>query len=373
MPIQTSTGHSYVAERWEKGFHDCSLFNIICVAVLPCILSFCGLIGNTISMLIFWPDRHKSASSVLLLQLAVVDSLVLVIWSILCVTWVLEYFTDNPPAIITKLAPYTYKYGWPTAILIQMIACWLIVYITVQRYVAVCHPHKMRLVGSVRVAWIQLAVLVLFCAFFIIPRYLEVDIITLENGDIEMVDSWLITNHAYQLWYSVAYYLVSFIIPFFLLISFTAALIRKLKKMGVKLMINPMQPSMASVTPSMTNGHAVSDKTKNQQAKTQLTDKEKSISLSLIVVDIVFLICQPIQPIRSFCEFLLPPEKKKCGTPYFYYESLTATGIFINSSINFVIFCLCSKGFRRKLFQRLCSWLQAKPKSGLRHKGNTVC
>ena len=82
--------------------------------------------------------------------------------------------------------------------------------------------------------------------------------------------------------------------------------------------------------------------------------KENNITLSLIVVDIVFLICQPIHPIRSFCEFLLPAEKKVCGTPYSYYESLTATGYFINSSVNFVIFCLCSKGFRRKLFQKLC-------------------
>ena len=360
MESEASAVHSIVAYRYHKGFDDCSIFTIISAAILPCILSFCGLIGNTISMLVFWPDRHKSASSVLLLQLAVVDSLVLIIWSILCVAWVLEYFTDNPPTIVTELAPYKTKYGWATAILIQMISCWLIVYITVQRYVAVCHPHKMRMLGSVRVAWIQLAALVIFCVLFNIPHYMKVDIITLKNGEIRMVDSWLVTDPIFNLWYSLAYYLVSFIFPFALLIFFTTAATLQFRKSKMKVKIKPnLTRQCMTLTTISSQSSAVSGTTKVHRASENhpiqiQSSKQENITLSLIVVDIVFLICQPIHPIRSFTEYFLPPDKKECGTPYSYFESLTATGIFVNSSINFVIFCLCSKGFRRKVFQAIC-------------------
>ena len=68
--------------------------------------------------------------------------------------------------------------------MIQMIAAYLIVYITAQRYVAVCHPHKMRIVSSVRMTWLQLAVLIAVSILFNIPRPMEVYVVVGEDGQV---------------------------------------------------------------------------------------------------------------------------------------------------------------------------------------------
>ena len=372
---ETTTVNSFFAQRYPRGYNDCSLFAILGVAVLPCILTFIGLIGNALIMLVFWQDRRKSAMYVLLLQLAVVDSLVLVIWSFLVVTWVFTYFIDNPPTVLTTLDPYITKYGWPTGSLIQPIAIWLIVFISMQRYVAVCHPHKMRLISSVRVAWIQLAALVTFAVLFNVPFYMYVDIIILENSEVEMKDTWLVADPTYQFFESLTKYLTYFVVPFILLIFFTVSLIRQLRKSKMKLKlrngrvlpISGTSPKDISVIPDPSNA-ASSVKSKHTPAQAQASKTENSITLSLIVADIVFLICQPIYPLRRFLEYILMPEQKVCGTPYSYYELMISTGIFVNSSVNFVVFCLCSEGFRRQVFQRLGGkFRRVHPASSVRH------
>ena len=342
---------TFLAQPYEQEMNKCALFNIIVSMVLPCIFSFVGLIGNTLSMLIFWPDRHKLASSVLLLQLAIVDSLVLIIWTFLCVHWVLRYFTENIPVWVLAISPYTSAHGWPTAVLIQTIACWFIVCITMQRYIAVCYPHKMRLFGSVRVVWIQLVVLVICCVLFNIPRFLETGTVVLENGEVSTKAAPFLRNTSYQLYYrGMGYYFVNFIAPVILLIFFTASLIRHLKKSRIRVAAQSHQSTQQST--ATTHVTTLSENSTKQSTKKE--KKDNSITLSLVVVDIVFLLCQWINPIRGFTEYLLPPEQKVCGTAYSYFESLSGTGIFISSSVNFYIFCLCSKGYRKKVLERLC-------------------
>ena len=337
--------------------HTCDLYVIITAAVVPCIISFGGLVCNSLSILTFWPDRQKSATSVLLLQLAVVDSLVLIIWSILCVIWVMANFADNPSSIALTANLYAYKYGYGIGNTIHMIAVWLVVYITVQRYVAVCRAHKMLLVSHVKVAWIQLAVLVIFCLLFNIPRFLELEFVVLENNELGLQPAWFVKTEAFQIYYlNVSFYLFVLVIPVSLLIIFSACLIRHLKKSNqIKMQsrsttVNEPRGTISLVGPCSANGTASSQAT---QANAQHTKKEKSITFFLIIVDTVALCCQIFLPLRRFMEFLLPPEEKVCGKPYFYFESLTASGLFINSSINFIIYCLYSKGFKRKMYERL--------------------
>ena len=331
--------------------HTCDLYSIITCAVVPCIIGFGGLVCNLLSILTFWPDRHKSATSVLLLQLAVVDSLVLIIWSILCVIWVMANFADNPSSIVLTANLHAYKYGYGIGNTIHMIAVWLVIYITVQRYVAVCHPHKMRLVSQVKVAWIQLAVLVIFCLLFNIPRFLEFEFVVLENNELGLQPAWFVKTEAFQIYYlNVSFYLFVLVIPVSLLIIFTACLIRHLKKSN-QIKMKSKSTNIALVGPRSANGTASSQA--STQANAHHTKKEKSITFSLVIVDIVALCCQIFLPLRRLMEFLLPLEEKVCGKPYFYFDSLTVTGLFINSSINFIIYCLCSQGFKKKMYERL--------------------
>ena len=324
----------------KQGTKQCSIYNMIIVVVLPGILSVSGFIGNTLTVMVFWPDRHESASSVLLLQLAITDSLVLVIWYLLSLYRILRHSgLIRSPALAI--------FGLPIAILIQMIERWLIVNITIQRYVAVCHPHKMYLVNSVRAAWIQLTVLILFCVFFTLPRFVEAIIRAEGDGP----RGTIFDDPTYEFYYEgIAYYIVNFVVPLILLVFFTVSIIHQLRKSKMK--TGPVQQLASSGTAF--EEASASDNPRTQAAQSKTTKKENSITLSLVVVDIVFLLCQPINLIGKFADYLLPAEQNVCGTPYSYVEPFSATGIFINSSVNFLIFCICSKGFRKKVFQQLC-------------------
>ena len=94
----------------KSGQNSCSLFYLIVIGYLPSIISFFGLIGNSLCILVFWPDRNKSASTVLLLQLGVINTAVLIIWSVMLMTTAMAYYSDAPPGL-QRIYPYMYQYG----------------------------------------------------------------------------------------------------------------------------------------------------------------------------------------------------------------------------------------------------------------------
>ena len=340
--------------KTQNGRNSCNLNNLIVFGVLFLVISFFGLIGNSICMLVFWPDRNKSASTVLLLQLAVIDTVVLIIWSVILMTSAMAYHSDATPSLLRSHS-YIYKYGWGMANTIQMISAYLIVYITAQRYVAVCHPHKMRVLGSVRMAWLQLAVLIPVSILFNIPRPMEVYVFVGEDGRVGLRNTELGANDDYLLWYKgIAFYVIQFILPVGLLIFFTVALIRKLRnsKIKVKSTVDPA-PSSAISGPTGTTTNTAPPRTQKPKATKGSGAGKDDVTFAVIVVDIVFILCQLLNPLRRLTDFFVPKENQGCGTAYIYWRALSPVGIFFNSATNFLIFCICGKGFRSLVIQRL--------------------
>ena len=344
----------------QHGSSSCYLFSFIVLGPMSVVISLLGVVFNAMCILVFWPDRSKSANTLLLLQLAVVDTLVLIVWSVADMYFAMTFYMQSPPSHVYNAYPYISKYGWAIANMIHLVSCWLIVYITIQRYVAVCHPHKMRLLGSVRVAWIQLAVLVAVSILFSSIRFFEKDIIV-QNGQVWAKKTKLGQNAAFQLYYKgIAYLLIHFIIPLALIVFLTAALIWKFRqqKMKVKTGTKPAQTSTGT-------GNASDAKGNKEKSNKDKGSKEKSddVTFALIMVDIIFISCQLITPIYRVLGVLLPPEKKTCGPFFSYLEPLTSWGVLINSSVNFIIFCLCGKGFRSLVFERL-GWKSSSVQPG---------
>ena len=159
-------------EEKDRATYICEMYNLFSL-VVPVTVSISGLISNTLCVLVFWPERQKSSSSVLLLHLAIVDSLVLITWSIRLLSWFsLDYVKDTPYwGYVTSV--YIRKYGYALCKVVHMMAVWLMVNITALRYVAVCHPLKMRVLTSVKVAWIQFGILILVSWIFNVPKFFE--------------------------------------------------------------------------------------------------------------------------------------------------------------------------------------------------------
>ena len=239
--------------------------------------------------------------------------------------------------------------------MIQMISIYLIVYITAQRYVAVCHPHKMRVVGSMRVAWLQLTILIAVSILFNIPRLMEVYTVVGEDGRVGLKDTALGANDEYVLWYKgITFYVIQFILPVGLLIFFTMALIHEFRKSKnkVKVTVGRAPPSAISGPTGTTTG-AASDPTEKPKATKGSGAAKDDVTFALIVVDIVFILCQLLNPLRRLTDIFVPFENRGCGTAYLYWNGLSGVGIFLNSATNFLIFCMCSKGFRSLVIQRL--------------------
>ena len=70
------------------------------------------------------------------------------------------------------------------------------------------------------------------------------------------------------------------------------------------------------------------------------------LTFSLVVIVVIFLICQTFNPIRRILETSLDEQYLDCGSVYFYYTPLVVVAVNFNSSINFVVYVLCGKRFR---------------------------
>ena len=392
---------------------SCVVYRFVIYVLLFGLISLIGVVSNIVCLVVLWPDRKKSATTLFLLQLAVVDILVLLAWSVmLSVRQALRFFDWlGKDDYLARTDPYLQQSGWAVCNVIQMVSCWLIVVITIQRYVAVCHPHTMRQLSSTRHAWLQLTIISVVSFVFNLPRFLEYNVVPADDdidGVLKRVSSSLGSRTSYQVVYKGAFfYLVMFVVPVCLLIYLTFALLRKLRKartaVGVQFGNSSSAPSK-SQPPKQQTSVTTADKSKkhtiirvapkprtppdstaklsvpkNLEASTSSTivtsnaqtaastsvssgntasgssssASQEDVTFALVIVDIVFILCQLLNPMRRIVELFLTAEQRQCGGLYSYMAPLSGLGIFINSSANFFIFCLCGRGFRKLVKQRL--------------------
>ena len=77
-------------------------------------------------------------------------------------------------------------------------------------------------------------------------------------------------------------------------------------------------------------------------------DNTEDVTMSLIAVVIISLVCRPWEPIRRIFVAILQSEPG-CGHYYFYFEEFPSLTAAINSSANFVLYCLFLKRFPETL------------------------
>lgn len=74
---------------------------------------------------------------------------------------------------------------------------------------------------------------------------------------------------------------------------------------------------------------------------------EDEITRMLIVVVLVFVFCQSPAFITQALPTVLPEPSLYCPFSYFFYARVSDLLVVANSSLNFVIYCFCSRRFRR--------------------------
>ena len=139
-----------------------------------------GLCGNLISIRILYKIRTKNSSSFLLSVLAVWDSVLLLTRLILSISLsVFGYFKKYPMVQFVLLAVLVY--GYPFYELIQSQSTYVIVLVTVHRFIAVCYPHATQKYCNLEIAKKQVIIITFLAVLISIPLFLMEQVVPKTN------------------------------------------------------------------------------------------------------------------------------------------------------------------------------------------------
>ena len=303
---------------------QCVIYDFIVEGVIMGLLCLFGFCGNALSMVCLSRDRSRTATPFLLASLEAADTLFLVTVLILRVfNTVSMYFDFYYHPLVWA---YAGKYVYPFAMIAETGTVYITLLVTLNRYVSVCKPQDAPQMCSVAHARQHVLFVIAFSVIFNIPRFLEYDIV--DDNPNRFQISQLGDNFYYQIIYkNTAYFLVMFSIPLIVLVYLNFKLIMALREA----------------------------KRRRVQLQCAQSRSEDDITLMLIVVVLVFIVCQTPALFTQILYNSLSPDKTLCPAPFFYHARISDLLVVVNSSLNFIIYCFCSKMFREILKSLLCA------------------
>ncbi len=314
---------------------QCGLFFIIIYGPLYIVVCIFGLIGNSLSFAVLHKYSRSNVATFLLKALAVSDNLFLVT-ALFVQTITAMLMSFGKEEVLVPIYPYIQTYVWPVTHMIQMGTVWMMVLIATNRYIAVCKPlHAPRLCtkGNVQV---QILIMSLFIIAYNIPRFFEykyvyINVTSTENiTEVQEQNIGLQSKVIYNILYeNVSYCLFVFLIPLIVLVVLNVHLVRELKAAQ-----------------------------KSREALTSRTStEENNITLVMVVIILVFIVCQTPSALNQILYYIVEDKQKQTCSHYMKYYHICNLLIIMNSSMNFVIYCV----FRRQFQQDLWALFRGKP------------
>ena len=210
----------------------------------------------------------------------------------------------------------------------------LLTFCVFYRYIAVCRPfHAPRLCTKKKVQ-MQIVSMTICIVLYNIPRFFEYRTERHKQWDNSTSD-WvhhekeigLVTYHVYNIIYeNISYCLFVFLIPLVILVFENVQLVRELKT------AQKCREILAS----------------------RKTREENNVTLVMVVIIIVFLVCQLPASVNQTLYYLIDDAKKpECGAYQKFYH-LCNLLIITNSSVNFFIYCMFRKQFQHDLWALCC-------------------
>jgi len=156
MSYVTATAASdNVEENWTEACNDTKpdgtptyiFYRTVVDVYVVSALCVAGVIGNLLSMAVLRRDRDRpNATNWLLQALAVVDTFYLVACVVIQPLKTVNDVGDPDGArsALRRVFPYVEPHAWALASTAQTATVWLVLLVTVDRYVAVCQPLKVR-------------------------------------------------------------------------------------------------------------------------------------------------------------------------------------------------------------------------------------
>ncbi|XP_014214332.1 FMRFamide receptor [Copidosoma floridanum] len=287
-------------------------------------VSFLGIVGNTISMIVLSRPQMKSSINYLLIGLATCDT-------ILILLSVLVYGLSGIYAYTGCLFNYKFyvypkivRYLYPLSTTAQMATVYLTLTVTMERYVAVCHPLKARSLCTYGRARTALALIVLGSVLYNLPKLWEVELSeevhSTRNVTIFcIVPTELRENKLYiAIYVHWSYFFVYYAFPFVALVIFNVAIYKRVRRAN-----------------------------RDLRRLSRHQRREIGLATMLLCVVIVFLVCNVLPLVSNVYEnvYVNPP------------AWLIQAGnllVTFNSGVNFVIYVIFGRKFKRIFLKMFC-------------------
>ncbi|ELT89770.1 hypothetical protein CAPTEDRAFT_197225 [Capitella teleta] len=318
-------GEGFHSAKWDANnvthAGNCRVYYLVIRVCLGGLLSLAGIIGNILTILIMNRTTRPSATTRALLLLALTDLTVVVIYGTMAVS-IPVLNAIHKAELAHTLQLHFLVYLLPFGQMASLICVFITVVVTRQRHLSVCHPHQLRTKNQIRAVYIRIAFASVFSVIFHIPMFFQDRI----DGHV-LVRRDFANSKAYTVFYAiVAVQLFRYVLPVSALIFMTTGLIRALRKQS-----------------------------RTKDAALRRNSGRAGLTMSLVVVVLVFIVCQSFAPARQILMWTHRPysEAILCGASLFYFGPLDLISLLVNSSSNFIVFVLCAKGFRRILIAML--------------------
>lgn len=299
------------------------LFQFVSYGILLNAVGAAGVVGNTLAAVILSRLQMRSSINTLLLGLVACDTLI-----IFCTVSIFDLravtLYAGSPLYYHYAFPHIFLYAYPLASAGRTMCVYLTVLVSVERWLAVCHPFRARTLCSVRSArWCVLAA-ASFALLYNVPKFLEMSVVERKNADGYAVTSDLRYRNrtyitVYVHWMTAV---VMYVVPFSSLVVLNACIVRRVRLAAEE---------RARHSPQQRHEH--------------------SVTKMLLVVVLVFFLCCMLPLVNHSIE-VLHVERPDWLNRLVMVSNLLVT---VNSSINFVIYVIFGKKFQHVFLKMFCS------------------
>ena len=281
------------------------------------VVALLGAVGNILALLVLRRSLRNSTTFILK-TLAMVDLIYL------CLHGTVKIIAEFPDMMLVPFVIFV-----PIFYIIELICAWLVVLVSIERYVAVCHPFKVKILCSLVRMKTAIVLIVMFCFAVSVPLWLEFKVTRAE--DPATADAlWVIDftrmfqNKLYHVIYRMAALaLVRLLLPVTIMIYSSVTITRAIKESG-----------------NMNKGHQKRDEKRKRI--------EREITIMVVSVVTIFVLCQTpilVSFILDTVQYVLLG--KGLGIASSCMVLAGHFSLMVNSSVNFLVYVLSGPRFRQ--------------------------
>lgn len=331
-------------------------FRYVCEVGFAMPIALLGILGNLFAFVVLCRYKQRSTTCILLQGLAITDTLILI-----CTILLRSFRYSIPGYVISVSYLYMFRWLYPSVYVLRLIGTWMTVLLTVDRFIAVCHPLHAQRLCTLRRTYFLIALMSVLTILISLPRYFEFKIVIMGKA-VHSFTTPFQKDQAYTVAYRiVCYLLIMYLIPMILMIILNTLLLSTLRnasshrhalqerykfqnsvhKRSSKECVYPRNPC----TDGLMNG-TVHDEM-NGTLKGRIGSNNVSVTIIVVTVVLVTITCNITAMVAHILWSLSTSfHLTHLETTRRILSNVSNVLVTLNSAINFVIYCFCSRNFR---------------------------